>query len=274
MARKKIGEILIAAGLIDQAGIRAGLAEQQRWGGPLGRILIDLRLVSEANLVQALSQQLAVPAVDLDGLRPGPEILALVPAEFALDHTVVPFAKVGKFLDLAMADPTNQGISDELRMRTQLNIRAHLAGPKAIELALARWYGRGPGMLSAAMQRETSVTVSRSHAITQPNDYDLDLELGRMGSALPSASPTLVTAVAPPPSTPSLPTASQRTASVSIAPAVIGQAPTVEEFRALQSRITKLEALISRDEDVLRKLLALLVEKQVASREEILERLR
>jgi hypothetical protein len=46
------------------------------------------------------------------------------------------------------------------------------------------------------------------------------------------------------------------------------------EIDALQDRISKLEALVERDEEVLRKLLALLVEKGVASREEILERIR
>jgi hypothetical protein len=270
MARKKIGEILIAAGLIDQSGLRAGLAEQQRWGGPLGRILIDMRLVTEPNLVQALSQQLAVPAVDLEAYTPGPEVLALVPAEFALDHTVVPFAKAGKFLDLAMADPTNQGISDELRIRSQMNIRAHLAGPKAIERALARWYGRGPGMLSAALQynESTSGGVSIPPPL-QPSKRDLDLELGRMGmvDAPPSGSGTGTRHILPgAPTTPGVPLAPT--------PPRPQADPSAEEIRALQQRITKLEALVSRDEDVLRKLLSLLVEKRIASREEILERLR
>lgn len=270
MARKRLGEILMGAGLIDQAGLRAGLAEQQRWGGPLGRILIDMRLVSEANLVAALSQQLAVPTVDLDSLKPGPEVLALVPAEFALDHTVVPFARAGKFLDLAMADPTNQGISDELRIRTQLNIRPYLAGPKAIELALARWYGRGPGMLSAAMQRDQSIAMSGSVQVVETSEPQrpLDLELGRMGVA-PQASSTLVSAVPPAAGPASPPATAAPRAALAEQPT-----PTVEEFRALQTRITKLESLIARDEDVLRKLLSLLVDKRVASREEILERLR
>src|SRR5690606_12708906 len=159
MARKKIGEILIDAGLIDQSGLRAGLAEQARWGGPLGRILIDLRLVSEANLVAALSKQLHVPAVELEHLDPPPEILALVPADIAADHLVVPFGREGKFLDVAMSDPANLGLVDELRIRTQLNIRTHLAGPKALERAIARLYNRGVGMLDPSMQRSDGISI-------------------------------------------------------------------------------------------------------------------
>jgi type IV pilus assembly protein PilB len=227
MPRKKIGEILLQAGVIDEGALRSGLAEQARWGGPLGRILVDLRLVSEHDLVDALSQQLHVPAVDLDSITPPAEVLALIAAELAVDHTLIPFGREGKFLDVAMADPTNLGIVDEIRIRTQLNVRSHLAGPKAIERALARCYHRGAGMLDIAVQQSD----------------------GRLG--------------APPPGQEFTPRG-----------AIDLGAPSDAEVRALQQRITHLEALVARDEDVLRKLLSLLVDKGIASREEILDRLR
>src|SRR5690606_21999353 len=143
MARKKIGEILVDAGLLDDAGLRRALAEQKRWGGALGAILVELRLVSEDVLVSALSQQLNFPVVQLDGINVSREVLALVPSELADRHRLVPFARDGKFLDVAMSDPTNLGIIDELRIRTQLNVRTYLAGPKAIDRALSRLYGIG-----------------------------------------------------------------------------------------------------------------------------------
>jgi type IV pilus assembly protein PilB len=221
MARKKLGEILIEEGLIDQRGLRAALAEQQRWGGPLGRVLIELRLLTEASLIDALGRQLNLPTIDVEHLVPPPEVLALVPAEVAVEGMLVPIHREGRFLDLAMADPTNLGRIDEIRLRTQLNIRPHLAGPKAIERAVARLYGRGPGLLSSSYR--------------------------------PTEEPT-----------PVLKTMSG---------IELGSLP-VDEVRALQARITKLEALLARDEDVLRKLLAMLVDKGVATRDEILERLR
>jgi type IV pilus assembly protein PilB len=230
--RKKIGEILIEAGLIDQSGLRSALAEQQRWGGPLGRIMIDLRLVSEVNLVNALSKQLHVPTVDLDKVSPTAEVLALIPAEFAVDNVLLPFKREGKFLDVALSDPANLGIVDELRIRTQLNIRSHLAGPKALERALARFYHRGAGMLAPSMQRDD----------------------GQLGAAAPAQEYHV------------------RHTGIELDEAPAGVNPS--EVAALQTRITKLEQLISRDEEVLRKLLSLLIEKGVASREEILERLR
>jgi hypothetical protein len=247
MARKKIGEILIEAGLIDQSGLRSALAEQARWGGPLGRIMIDLRLVSEAALVNALSRQLHVPTVDLERISPTPDVLALVPAELAVDHVLIPFAREGKFLDVAMADPANLGIVDEIRIRTQLNIRTHLAGPKALERALARFYHRGAGMLDPSMQRVGSSGTTPATGVRVHGGHTLDPQAMDLEHRGPGGGGGDVAAVAPQPQ---------------------------QEIVALQQRITKLEALISRDEEVLRKVLSLLIEKGVASREEILERLK
>ncbi len=143
MARKRLGEILVQAGVLDEARLRAALAEQRRWGGPLGRILIDMGGISEEAMVSALSQQLNFPTVNLDNRQIAMDVLDLVPAELAEQHSVVPFGVQGKFLDVAMADPTNLGIVDELRIRTRLNVRPYLAGPKMIERAVAKYYGRG-----------------------------------------------------------------------------------------------------------------------------------
>ena len=69
MARKKLGEMLLEAGVIDQTGLRAALVEQRRWGGHLGRVLIDMKLVSEEQLVGVLSRQLGIGTVEVDKLQ-------------------------------------------------------------------------------------------------------------------------------------------------------------------------------------------------------------
>ena len=215
MARRRIGEILVQAGVLSEDGLRTALAEQQRWGGHLGRILVDMRLVSEEVLVKALSAQLNFPIIDLDRVEIPEDVLRLVSPDTAEESSVIPVRLDGKFLDVAMADPINVGIIDELRIRTQLNVRPYLAGPHMIQRALAKFYNRG-------VNYTTSIA---------------------------SAAPSLAEAVEPEPE-------------------------HAAEIRALQKRISALEALVSRDEDVLRKLLGLLVEKGLATREEILERIR
>lgn len=260
MARKRIGEILVEAGVLDESGLRAALIEQRRWGGQLGRILVEMNLVSEAVLVKALSHQLNFPMVELAKQQFDPSILELVPGEIAEQHSIVPFRVEGKFLDVAMSDPTNLGIIDELRIRTQLNVRPYIAGPRAIEKALAKFYGRGLAYIT-----------SRSPSLYGREDFqsgasDLELETdGADPASAPQAAPA--ERAADPGSA-----AQRRAAAFSLGGR--GGDERTAEIRSLQERISKLEALLARDEDVLRKVLGLLVEKGVASREEILERIK
>jgi type IV pilus assembly protein PilB len=253
MARKKIGEMLIEAGLLDQTGLRAGLVEQRRWGGPLGRILIDMKLVAEEQLVAALSRQLAIPTVDIDRMTIAPAIIDLVPGDLAEQQSLVPFAQPMKFLDVAMSDPTNLGIIDELRIRTQLNVRPYLAGPKALERAIAHYYGRGFGAVTSS--RGGAAGMASGLIDFDPSDAGRPMEVIRSGLGQ-HETPALA-------------------GSIDIGlPSPTRPAGRDAEIQALQERISKLEALVARDEDVLRKLLGLLVEKGVASRDEILERIK
>jgi type IV pilus assembly protein PilB len=241
MARKKIGEMLIEAGVLSETSLRTALAEQRRWGGTIGRTLVEMQLVREGDLLTVLSRQFGVPVVDLEKLSIPQQVLELVPGDLAQELSVVPFAQPMKFLDVAMADPTNVGVIDELRIRTQLNIRPHLAGPKTLERAIGKYYQRG---------------------FAQPHQYQSRavIDLSTVDHIVPEseeATNIVLEAVRPYP---------RKT-----------DAPAVErspEIDALQTRVSRLEALVARDEEVLRKLLSLLVGKGVASREEILEAIR
>ena len=258
--RKQLGQMLIEAGAIDEATLRTALADQRRWGRPLGRTLVELRLIREEDLVRVLGQQLGLPSVDLDRVNIAKNVIELVQGTLAFQHNIIPFAQPMKFLDVAMLDPTNLGIVDELRIRTQLNIRPYLAGPKMIERALVKYYG---GTLGSAMP-DYEIPIEAHLGPSRPKSNTEERESVAIGGDLrdglkpfPQGKP------------------SQHPARRS--PAELLGPPTVntreKEIEALQQRVSKLEALVARDEDVLRKLLALLIEKGLATRDEIVERL-
>lgn len=249
MARKKIGEILVGAGVLDDTRLRVALVEQQRWGGPLGRILVDMKLVDEAVLVDALSRQLGVQAVDLDHLTIPNDVLALVPGDLCEQYSVIPFAQPMKFLDIAMADPTQAGVIDELQIRTHLNVRPHIAGPKQLERAIYRFYGRG---VSSTSQRRNSGSTSPPFT-NQRGSIEIDTRPPSGGDQM-----EIVRSIVRDEEGAALPVQPGRDAEIS----------------ALQQRVSRLEALVARDENVLRKVLSLLVDKGIATREEILERLK
>ena len=238
--------MLVEAGVLSESGLRMALNEQKRWGGTLGRTLVEMKLVSEPELVRVLAQQLNLPTIDLDKQSIHPTVIELVPAELAQRHNIVPFAQPMKFLDVAMADPTNLGVIDELRIRTQLNIRPYLAGPKMIERALGKFYG--VGFHRHVVRPEISIPIEGGDLVGYGDPTD----------KLVDAPKRPVRGMLQRPPTPVLDPTGGRDA----------------EIDALQERLSSLEALVARDEEVLRKLLALLVEKGVATRDEILERIR
>lgn len=265
MARKRLGEILVQAGVLSEAQLRAALGEQRRWGGPLGRILVDMKLINEEAMVQALSHQLNFPTVNLDQRKIEMAVLDLIPGELGEQHAVVPFNVQGKFLDVAMSDPTNLGIIDELRIRTRMNVRPYLAGPKMIERAIARYYGRGMATLHfGADGRVVDTSAAAAADASTRRTVDLTPEVvASVGAQSAQASGPSVS-----------PAAARRAAQFEMTESITRDADRAKELTALQERVQHLEALVARDEDVLRKLLGLFIEKGLATREEILERIK
>lgn len=276
MARKRLGEILIEAGLIDETGLRSALIEQRRYGGPLGRVLVDMKLVVEEHLVAALSKQLAVPLVDLDALDVAQAVLDLIPADVAEAQGIIPFAQPMKFLDIAMSDPTNLTVVDELRVKTHLNVRTYLAGPKAIERALQRFYGKGIGPRTLTTGRRTRESVELE---AQRNSEPMEMIGAFDNDAAPArARTTSVSGILRPPGTVGAPAAPPRppmgTAVDPGSQPPGPRGPSFADLAALQERVASLEALVRRDEEVLKKLMGLLIEKGVATRDEIIARLK
>src|SRR6185312_4357438 len=93
MARKKLGEMLVEAGILSDASLQHALHEQRRWGGTLGRTLVEMRLVREEDLLGVLSRQFGVPVIDLDRIAIPSAVLELVPGDLAQELSVVPFAQ-------------------------------------------------------------------------------------------------------------------------------------------------------------------------------------
>jgi hypothetical protein len=266
--RQRLGEMLIEAGAIDQAQLKSALADQRRWGRPLGRTLVEMRLIREEDLVRVLAKQLGMQSVDLDQMNISDRVIELVPAHIARQHNVVPFAQPMKFLDVAMLDPTNLGVVDEIRIRTQLNVRPFLAGPKMIERNIERYYGA-----STRLSAEIEIPIMAD--VTVKKDRD---EVSLASVEVRDGLRTYQHRTGPSPTAPPPPLSDDLRPSGRIGPPPLAQpglpvASRDREIDALQSRISMLEAIVQRDEAVLRKLLSLLIEKGIATREEIIERL-
>lgn len=150
--RKRLGELLVEAGVLDGRQLEQALAYQRRWGGKLGQVAVGLELATEQQVISALAARLACPTVNLAALEPGPELeaaLQVVPGHVALRHKILPFRLDPTFLAVAMADPSNVVVIDELAFRAGRRVRIAIAGEHEIVQSVRRLYFLEPVDLAA-----------------------------------------------------------------------------------------------------------------------------
>jgi type IV pilus assembly protein PilB len=136
----KLGGLLLKSGELGAAELETALAEQRRSGQALGEVLIRLGLVSEERMRKALCRQLHIRFFNLDSIIIDPTLRNLVNEKFALKHRTVPLARVGNLLVVAMDDPTQTLVVDDLESSTGLRIEVITSNSGQITRALERLY--------------------------------------------------------------------------------------------------------------------------------------
>ena len=141
IVKKRLGDILLDAGLIDQKKLEEAIALQKVTRERLGRVLIKQGFVSEEAIMRTLSQQLRIPYVDLSSQAVDKKLILLVPQTVAENYLLVPIREDGKSLTVAMSDPLNILAIDELSIRTKLTIIPVIALEEEIQHAIEELYG-------------------------------------------------------------------------------------------------------------------------------------
>ncbi len=137
----RLGEMLMARGLISAEDLEKGLEIQRERGEKIGKILIDLGFVAARDVVAALSEQLSIPIVAVDGPPPAiPETEGLS-ARFLRQCKAIPVGIEGSSLRLAMADPLDFETIAAVRGFTGLAVEPALATEQEILDAIEKHYG-------------------------------------------------------------------------------------------------------------------------------------
>jgi len=137
---KRIGDLLISAGIITQEQLKNALAEQKNNPGRLGSTMVRLGYLSNEELMNFLSVQLGTPAIDLNDIKINPEIIELIPADMAIKHLVLPINRIGSTLIVATCDPTDLSAIDDIKFITGYNIEITIASELALKDAIDRFY--------------------------------------------------------------------------------------------------------------------------------------
>jgi type IV pilus assembly protein PilB len=137
---RRLGDLLVAEGLITADQLRQALGEQKGKADKLGSILVRQGSLSEEQLIGFLSRQYGIPSITLANLDVDSETLRLVPAHIAKKYDVLPVKRIGGTLTLAMSDPTNVFALDDIAFMTNLQILPVVAPQAAIRRALDKNY--------------------------------------------------------------------------------------------------------------------------------------
>ena len=161
---ERLGELLIKRNYITPDQFKKALDEQKMKGGRLESNLVRLGYIKEDELLSFLSAQYRVPSVKISKMEINPNLIKLIPSSLIKKYFIIPINRVGPKLTLAMADPSNIVVIDEIKFMTGFNVEPVVASETEIIDAIKKYYGGGGNVAGLG-------TVS-----FQASDFDLDDE--------------------------------------------------------------------------------------------------
>jgi type IV pilus assembly protein PilB len=140
MLTNKLGDMLVNAKLINEEQLKKALSTQQKEGGKLGSILVKLGYVTEDKLLNFLSHQFGIPAVNLSTQEVDINLIKMLPAEVAQKYQVIPVARKGATLTIAMVDPSDVFAIDDIKFMTGYDVQPVLSTEGSIRSAINKYY--------------------------------------------------------------------------------------------------------------------------------------
>lgn len=157
----RLGELLVKEGLINASQLEKAMSVQRQEGGRLGEILVKLGMVKEDQMVAVLGKQLSVPYFSLGTgmLKPATDqgLDRLIPHDFALRNSVLPLSRTLKSLTVAMSDPLDLVLIDNLRKLTACEVNPVIATKTDISKAIEDFYGKS-AMFTAAVEASYDIS--------------------------------------------------------------------------------------------------------------------
>ncbi len=174
--KERITKFLIDSKLVKEADLYKAQSIQKEKGGDLGKILVQLGLVNERDLVAFLSEELNIPSISLSKYKIDPEILDLIPQHIARRYNIIPISKIGNTLTMAMEDPLNILAVDDIKALTNFNIDMVLSSPKEIAEALETYYASPSEVILDLAEEAASDEVPLELVEEEKTDIDQVLQ--------------------------------------------------------------------------------------------------
>lgn len=129
---KQLGDILVEQGVISPLQLDEALQRQRLTGDMLGRVLVTMGLCEEQDIIESLGVQSGMERVELGKLKISEEVIRTMTADVAKFYNVIPIRKTGGRLIVAMADPLNLQVLDDLQQITGLEVQGAVSNQQDV----------------------------------------------------------------------------------------------------------------------------------------------
>lgn len=171
-----LGELLLQEKLLNSEQLQKVLDFQKKNDVNMGTAIVSLGYISEEDMAQALSRQLGYPYIDLEQFDVYAEVIELIPVETAKKHLIMPIHRIRSFLTLAMVDPTDLEVIEDIRFRTGLSIQPVIASESGISNAIKKFYGSSDSVRVKKIVDEIEQASDASVNIIEEDEEDYDIE--------------------------------------------------------------------------------------------------
>src|SRR6185295_15952882 len=138
--QKPLGQVLKEMELVSEGQIQEALAIQRKQGGVIGEILVNMGYVAREEILLALAAQMGMEVVDLDELDIDPVVINKLPTNMAKSYNVIPIKFENGILTVAMSNPHDVNVRDDLRHSLHCEVQGAVASEEAVTRALEKYY--------------------------------------------------------------------------------------------------------------------------------------
>lgn len=179
--RKRLGDILVEAGLITSEQLQEALSKQKVLGKRLGKVLVETGMTNEDSIATTLARQMNIPFLNLNELTVPPEVLTTIPEGIVRSHNLLPVQLTGNLLQISMADPLDVFIIDEIHYQTGYELEVAISPESQVEAAIRHYYGTSESLQNAV----DNLAAEHSSEVTLDESFFMTFDLGGEEQSVP-----------------------------------------------------------------------------------------
>jgi type IV pilus assembly protein PilB len=158
--KEEIIQVLLESKQITKEQLDEAISLQKKTKSSLKKILLEKKLIDEEALLSLLSQKLSIPFLHINRYKLNKEIIKIIPEEIARRYNIIPISQMGNSITVALSDPLDIFLIDDLRILTGCDIDIVLSPQQEIEKALDTYYKKDLSQIESFLEKETATELT------------------------------------------------------------------------------------------------------------------